>query len=283
MAGLNIDFPTPPEENTPFLDRNGYTWDYNGLTWIRRTQGLLEEAPQDGEEYARKDGTWVVVSHPQAEVPEAPNIVGKTYVRGELQWWEVTIGLGGISDAVADGKLYGRQDNVWVEIGATDLSGYAPIDHTHTTDEFVDEGGSPITVVEEAPQNGKEYVRKDAGWVENAPLAAFTYGGGITIMNPQAEDDATLVFTTSSITFVGLWAHIQGATSVTFNIHFGPTRNGAFTKCYTTNIVSNSNAGVQLAIPNTNSIPINSWIWLEIVSKSGDPEMFHLSFEYQKS
>lgn len=283
-----IDFPNPAEVN-PFTDINGYIWDHNGVTWIRQTQGLLEEAPEDGEQYARVDANWAIVSHPAAEVPEAPLDVGKTYARGEAQWWEVTIGLGGISDATANGVGYLRKDNLWTTVTIADVVSLqttldAKSDDGHLTDiSELRDGGSAVTLVEEAPVNGKEYVRIDAAWAEPIGLAGIIFSEGVTVIRPQVEDDVTLMFTSQSLTLQNIYAHIQttGA-SVTMNIHFGSERDGVFNSVFNVDQVITSTPGAEVPNMDVVNIPANNWLWVEIIATSGDPIMFHVTADYTK-
>lgn len=75
----------------------------------------LEDAPSDGKQYSREDGTWSEVVIPTPDVTEAP-IDGKQYVRQDASWEEVSIPTQGVEEAPADGKTYGRKDEDWVEV-----------------------------------------------------------------------------------------------------------------------------------------------------------------------
>ena len=77
------------------------------------------EAPMDGNQYARQNGTWTVV---EPGISDAPSD-GKTYGRNNGAWAPVKEG---ITDSPSDGKQYARQDGAWavVEKGILD----APID-----------------------------------------------------------------------------------------------------------------------------------------------------------
>lgn len=55
-------------------------------------QNFTEEAPEDGEEYVRKDGEWVQPTS-SGGIPEAP-IDGKLYGRKDADWDEITAGEG---------------------------------------------------------------------------------------------------------------------------------------------------------------------------------------------
>lgn len=78
-----------------------------------------------------------------------------------------------VEEAPKDGKQYVRENGKWVEIPITDLSNYLAKDnteeYTHTsnynpaTKKYVDDNKG----VEEAPNDGKAYIRKNESWVEH--------------------------------------------------------------------------------------------------------------------
>lgn len=75
----------------------------------------LEDAPSDGKQYSREDGSWSEVVIPTPDVTEAP-VDGKQYVRQDANWEEVSIPSQGVEEAPSDGKTYGRKDADWVEV-----------------------------------------------------------------------------------------------------------------------------------------------------------------------
>ena len=74
-------------------------------------KGLIEPAPVDGKQYARKDDAWVEVSGGTGDVEEAP-IDGKQYARKDATWAEVT---GDVEEAPLDGRSYARRNAGWQE------------------------------------------------------------------------------------------------------------------------------------------------------------------------
>lgn len=88
----------------------------------------VQEAPEDGDSYMRKDGDWFKYVPP--EIPELPdNLVteapedGEQYVRSNGAWVPVEIPDGaGFPEAPQDGKIYGRKDGAWAEILIDDSS-----------------------------------------------------------------------------------------------------------------------------------------------------------------
>ena len=101
--------------------------------------GDVTEAPQDGQEYVRKDGAWVVGGGGTGDVEEAPSD-GTAYIRKDGQWLPQQDEF--LGEAPQDGNEYTRQNGQWVV--STTASGGIP----------------------DAPQDGKDYVRNNGQWVE---------------------------------------------------------------------------------------------------------------------
>jgi len=77
--------------------------------------GSVEEAPNDGQQYARQSRDWSVVEHPgEGGVPEAP-INNLLYARRNARWQAFVPGGtgGGIPEAPVNGKEYVRRDADW--------------------------------------------------------------------------------------------------------------------------------------------------------------------------
>ena len=83
----------------------------NGLPegWTVKEIYEYVEAPLDGQQYARQNGTWTVV---EPGISDAPSN-GKQYARQDGAWTPVTEGL---TDSPSDGKQYARQNGAWVEV-----------------------------------------------------------------------------------------------------------------------------------------------------------------------
>ena len=152
----------------------------NGLPegWTVKEIYEYVEAPMDGNQYARQNGTWTVV---EPGISDSPSD-GKQYARQNGAWTQVKAGL---SDSPSDGKTYGRNNGAWtpVEEGITDSPSdgkqYARQDGAWTpvkegiTDspadgkQYARQDGSWTTVKEgisDAPSNGKQYARQDGAW-----------------------------------------------------------------------------------------------------------------------
>ena len=82
---MTLQFPKNPQAGDKY---NKYIW--NGSEWIILEQdggggGGVEEAPIDGQQYARQDASWTLLDIPESGIEEAPND-GGYYVRHEEQW-----------------------------------------------------------------------------------------------------------------------------------------------------------------------------------------------------
>ena len=123
----------------------------------------LEDAPSDGNQYARQDGAWAVV----------------------------TGGDGGIPDAPSDGTLYGRQDATWVNA--------APATHTHTTGEISDWPATfPPETHGHAISDVTDLQTELDAKLETVPNATDTVVGGIKVRLDSAN--STVYITTDGST-----------------------------------------------------------------------------------
>lgn len=119
------------------------------------------------------------------------------YRFNETIWEQAGAGSGaGIPDAPADGKLYGRKNALWVEVTGGGGGGGTAEDTTYdnatsgltatNVQDALDElaAGS----VQEAPVDGKQYARKDAGWTEvtGGGGSGLTYVQKLLAMGPVA-------------------------------------------------------------------------------------------------
>jgi len=73
---------------------------------------VIPDAPEDGKQYARKDGDWDEVVAGGGDVEEAPSD-GKLYGRKDGDWEEV---IGDVEEAPKDNKQYARKDGAWDEV-----------------------------------------------------------------------------------------------------------------------------------------------------------------------
>ena len=155
--------------------------DSDGGVGIDEVDGLqeeldkkIEDAPSDGKQYAREDGAWTEVDIPDVDVSglveEAPDD-GKQYVRESKAWAEAVTPGGGASS--------------WNDL--TDKpTEFPPESHNHVVADITDFDPADYQPVgdylTEAPNDGKQYVRKSEAWAE-----AVTY------------DDSTLLATIAAL------------------------------------------------------------------------------------
>jgi hypothetical protein len=120
--------------------------------------GGVEEAPNDGKYYARKNKTWLQVTSTTVSNELPPALLGS----GQ-GWFNL-----------ADGHLY-------IDIEDGDSSQWVPANPP----QVILSGEAPEGYVEEAPEDGKQYARKDANWVE-------AESGGMSSFKMQDATDAEL-------------------------------------------------------------------------------------------
>ena len=125
----------------------------NGLPegWTVKEIYEYVEAPLDGNQYARQNGTWTVV---EPGISDSPSD-GNKYARQNGAWTPVTEG---ITDSPSDGKQYARQNGAWTVV------------------ESVEPG------ISDAPSDGTQYARQNGAWtpveegLTDAPIDGKTYG-----------------------------------------------------------------------------------------------------------
>jgi hypothetical protein len=149
--------------------------------------GPVEEAPLDGEQYARRDGTWTaVVGGGGAGITDAP-ADGTIYARYNNFWLDIDERYLSVADgAVFNTALAGKEN---VGVASTLLSQHTAATNPHTQylrdapsngSQYVRQNGTwavtvaPDDAVEEAPNDGQQYVRQNGAW------AILVGGSGIT-------------------------------------------------------------------------------------------------------
>lgn len=114
------DLPLPPADDGKLYGITDGIWTEIIFPVIPTVD--VQEAPEDGDSYMRKNGDWFKYVPPEAtELPdnivyEAPEDDGQ-YVRSNGAWVPVEIPDGaGFPEAPQDGKIYGRKDGAWAEV-----------------------------------------------------------------------------------------------------------------------------------------------------------------------
>jgi len=296
-----IDF--PPGNQSPFIDKDGRQWDYINRSWVKKFE-WVEETPlvDDDKEYARFNGNWREITYPiPSDVSEEDGDDGiKSYVRSGDSWAEVALGAVGFSDAPNDGSSYVRNSAAWVLSPNDDLTtnyytkeeidtNQALAIHQHTYDDGNLLGFGTLAGIDDAVEDGKSYLRNNGIWVplENELPAAQSQSNSITIIDPIASDDALILFTPVALTVSAIQSAalaVGGGASVRYNVYHSTSADGStgIFKLFNTNKVSNTNAG-QEDIPDNPIIPVDSWIWLEIVDPPVNTEFFHITLLYTEN
>lgn len=115
------------------------------LLEVFSSAGAVKEAPEDGEQYARKDGEWSVIINSGGGIPDAP-LNGNTYGRNNGNWVE-SAGLSDIPIKVIDNKgslgYINTDDNTGFYVNRDDsdanndyISIYTPINSINVANGF---------------------------------------------------------------------------------------------------------------------------------------------------
>lgn len=97
----------------------------------------------------------------------------------------------------------------------------------------------------------------------------------ITVMDPVLTDNLPLFFTKNEIRIWQVNDVLSGTTpSITYNIYFGPEKDLAGTKLWTTDRTITDISGEQSTTFDNYTIPENSWIWVIPSAKSGTVSLF---------
>ena len=175
-----------------------------------------------------------------------------------------------VEEAPKDGKQYVRENGKWVEIPITDLSNYLAKDNTEeytptsnynpATKKYVDDNKG----VEEAPNDGKAYIRKNESWVEHQEQEVYVGTTEPSIdcdiwINPE---DGTMKYKKED----GSWEEIAGGGGI-----------GEITETVKVNLTSNR--------PNPNSDLIGVEITVEYsgLTKKANWEGSELTFNIPHS
>lgn len=137
----------------------------------------VDEVPNmvDGKLYVRHlipgnvdgEGEWIELQFPVSEAPED----GKQYVRKDGSWSEVVFPAPGIADAPNDAKAYGRKGLSWTAVLED-----APNDANY----YVRHGGSWATApagLADAPNDANSYFRQGGAWSVYTPPTLAGLGG----------------------------------------------------------------------------------------------------------
>jgi len=105
----------------------------------------------------------------------------------------------------------------------------------------------------------------------------------VTIVNPTASEDITLLYTTQQVTINAISSVLlQSATSnVAFTLRYETTRSNTGTEITTGGMFCDSNTlGNTITTFDNATIPANNFLWLETSSISGSVQELHLTIEF---
>lgn len=93
----------------------------------------------------------------------------------------------------------------------------------------------------------------------------------IVIASPGSSEDRTLFFTNKALTITNMRAVVRGSTpSVTWTIRHNSDRSAAGNEVVTGGTTTTSQStGSNVTAFNDETIPANSWVWLETTAASG--------------
>jgi len=154
-AGTLAGFDDAPSDGNDYARNNG--------RWVLVSGGGFPDAPSDGNDYVRRDANWEIANY----FPDAPSD-GKEYVRLN-GGWAINTGGSAMPDAPSDGNDYLRRDGTWVVAnyfsGAwRDLTGvpsaFPPDSHTHALADITDAG---TLAAEDFPAASNGFFLRDDG------------------------------------------------------------------------------------------------------------------------
>ena len=224
----------------------------------------------------RGDGTWAV--------PSGAGDVSKvgTPVDNQIGVWtgDGTIeGTDFLKGTAQTSSMQVTTSKDWLEFWAAGGSVYLQIRNDETRTVI----GGDLTVTADITANSIDVggSGSDVMLDDGNTKALATLRESVTIVDPTDTDDVTIFFTPVAITITDVRSHITGTTNVVFNIGHASTRTGTQLDVFTSDITLTSTSGQSNNSGfNDATIPANSWVWLEIVSVSGTPDLFHASIIY---
>ena len=227
--------------NTP-ADGQSLAWSDSANAWIPQdgaavgsmsdlTDVSFGAVPQQDQLLGYSGGVWTNVTLPASGIEEAPSD-GNQYVRQNAAWEQLVGGGGGASelgqltDVDTTGEFPGAvltfdgSSNAWIaqapaggggDLGSlsdVDLSGMLSGDFLKYDGEIASWVPAPPTV-DEAPEDGQEYIRKDGAWA----VATGGGGGGSVALNDLTDVNVTGALSGDALKYdaeVGEWVAMPG-------------------------------------------------------------------------
>lgn len=152
--------------------------------------------------------------------------------------------------------------------------------------------GDPNTTGPPSPVQGDLFISDGTFWqFDGASWTQFGAGGGgaaatltksITIKAPTECEDVTMFFTPVAITVVSVQAVVIGTTpSVTIDPKHSTDRSAVGNDILSVPVaITNTTTGQTLTTFDDDTIPANSWVWLETTAKTGTVDELAITIKY---
>lgn len=174
----------------------------NGTQLNNAVSGLLSDAPSDGSQYARQNGSWAIVvggGGGSTQIPQWDNYI--TYTVGQqviysnrLFYLSTFIGAAGYNPI--------NSPQYWTEISESTNTGIgdAPSDNS----QYVRQNGawaiaSYINSLPDAPNDDNQYIRRNNGWQN---LGGYTIANQDWVGSQGYQTNSDVVNTISSYSFL---------------------------------------------------------------------------------
>lgn len=110
-----------------------------------------------------------------------------------------------------------------------------------------------------------------------------TARAAISIQNPGSSEDASIFFTNVELTLSEIRAVLVGSStpSVTWTVRWAADRSSAGTEAVTSGTTTTSTTtGDDVTSFNNDTVPADSFVWLETTAKSGTVAELHVSLYF---
>lgn len=104
----------------------------------------------------------------------------------------------------------------------------------------------------------------------------------VAIIDPIGNENITIMHVVNSLNVASVKSVIRGtsAPSISYSLYYGSDRGASGTLIVNNAIVSNTSTGNSALILN-NTIPANSWVWVEFNNKVGNVDEINISITFE--
>lgn len=107
------------------------------------------------------------------------------------------------------------------------------------------------------------------------------YHENLRMVSPSSGEEGTIFFTTEAITIVELNDVVVGSGSTTWNIFHASARDsGSANALFSSSRTTSSTSGASTTSFDDDTIPLDSWVWLEVVGDSGTINELAVTISY---